>query len=99
MNEQRIGPGSATRADHEADAAASFSILGDRCPVCDGTGVADESAVLAAVYRLRGGEPRRPRRRRLSEERRRELANKMVGYGMPVATAAKTFRLAPKAVV
>lgn len=27
MNEQRIGPGSATRADHEADAAASLPSL------------------------------------------------------------------------
>lgn len=98
MPEQRNRPGGQSQAAPEAFVGAGSS-LGDRCPVCDGTGVADESAVLAAVYRLRGGEPRRPRRRRLSEERRRELANKLVGYGMPVATAAKTFRLAPKAVV
>lgn len=98
MPEQRNRPGGQSQAAPEAFVGAGSS-LGDRCPVCDGSGVADESAVLAAVYRLRGGEPRPRRMRRLSEERRRELANKMAGYGMPTDVAATIFRVAPRAVV
>ena len=73
-------------------------IRGERCPACAGSGHATESDVLGAAYRLRGVEPRRPSRRRLSEERRRELANKMVSHGMPTDVAAATFRVAPKVV-
>lgn len=69
------------------------------CSVCGGSGVADEPAVLAAAYRLRGGEPRRPRRHRLTEERRRELANKLTSHGMPTEVAATIFRVSPRAVV
>lgn len=99
MPGQRSGPGSASRAAHEAVAAASHASLGHVCPVCSGSGVADEPAVLAAAYRLRGGEPRRARRRRPSEERRRELANKLTSHGMPTEVAATIFRVSPKAVV
>ena len=97
MSERESRP--VSRTAPQAIPAALHPSLGHVCLVCDGSGVADESAVLAAAYRLRGGEPRRGRRRRLTEERRRELANLWVARGMPVEQAAKTFRLAPRAVV
>ncbi len=97
MPEQRNRPGGRSQADSGAFVGAG-SILAGSCLVCGGTGVADEAALLGAVYRLWGGEYRRPPQRRLSEERRRELANKLVGHGMPTEAAARLFRIAPKVV-
>lgn len=74
------------RTAPEAFGGAEF-IVAHCCCSCHEDGVAEFARTM-----------RRPRSRRLSDDRRRELANHYVRFGMPVEVAAQLFRIAPKVV-
>lgn len=87
MTTRESRPGVQTQAAPEASTSATTSIIPCGCCCC---------TCHADAFRRTA---RRPRRRRLTEDRRRELANLMVRHGMGVETAAHLFRLTPKGVV